>query len=477
MVDAAPGKSGSNDNFVGAFHDVLNIVLTQAQDNRIEDLESSWGNKGLLIENGSQNNTITNVLLHLNTTTNLRLVDAHENRILNLRVANTDSKPIELEHATGNIFDQVTIANNGHFWSHPTYGSSSARSEAIRVEESRNNVFSRLNLIAVWEGVDLWTASNNVVSHVTVLGSGEANSNALVSSRSAEDTWHNITTVLATTGFKLDGDTTDEQVVDLVATDHANYGVALHKNAVNSFFSGTLIVGNNRYIDCVDQIPRAWEMGCDNANHFTATPLVIDASAVGSFVGLVDDSTNTSATNGVADYDNITDWTDFDSQYRGWGQLPLYQVQYNFSDGAFPTDITNDATIPWDIADNPPYAFGSGSDPWTIHVELTEQNTESCFSFSGEMLDGKLRFNKVRSNTPSNSYDKLAVIVDGIEDEFNHSTSTSWVLYREPIDPGPHTIEICLRKFSDSTYPTDIWIDSIGIEPYPHCDRWQTCAI
>jgi hypothetical protein len=142
-------------------------------------------------------------------------------------------------------------------------------------------------------------------------------------------------------GFNMD-DSTTVRLVDVAACHNTYSGLDL-TDMEDVSFHGTLWVGDNWDFDCETQWsndPGLEHDTCANTGGSDAT-LVSDADLSSTFAGALfsDEPVNADDVAGLAAFDDIDDWMDFDNPYRAWGP-----------DGAFPDPDYN--TGPCDSGDD-----------------------------------------------------------------------------------------------------------------------------
>ncbi len=85
---------------------------------------------------------------------------------------------------------------------------------------------------------------------------------------------------------------------------------------------GILKIIDNRWENCdTDSLSELTDTTCQPQNGSTATVTTTGFNLMNAFVGkvIVDDAANDSDNLGVATFENITNWGDFENKFRGWG--------------------------------------------------------------------------------------------------------------------------------------------------------------
>ncbi len=256
----------------------------------------------------------------------------------NVKIANADVHGITFESsANSNLLSEIHNANN-------TYGLflSGGNWNILRRITSTNN-----DLV----GIDIGSGSNNILIDSTVTNNYDTG--ASIGHQSEGNVVNNLTSVNSATGVSV-GSAAENNTLqniasvnnilgisigvvseynlfsnvvttDNVSTINLNIGISISDSNFN-YFTGLLKMGNNSYKNCIVVGSTITDPGlldgtCANQGNSDAV-LTTGVSAASSFVDKVtlDDTINTSDTNGSAAYDSITDWTSFDNSYRGWGK-------------------------------------------------------------------------------------------------------------------------------------------------------------
>jgi hypothetical protein len=263
----------------------------------------------------------------------------------NIKIANADTHGVTLEGgASGNYLNKLLLTNN-------TFGQFlGGWSNLVRNLTSTNNIFGSGIDVGVGDhtlfGI---TASNNargvsypINSESTVLINLSAANNldGITARLASNNTLHNVAAVNNGDGVYLSFGSEGNLFTNLAASNNTT-GITIDTSNFN-VFSGVLKVGSNTTADCrvfgspAPTDPGLQDSTCANQGASDAA-LTTGISAAAAFLDKVvaDDSANASDTNGTASFDAITDWTSFDSLYRGWGK-----------DGNSFADLTNrDACI------------------------------------------------------------------------------------------------------------------------------------
>jgi hypothetical protein len=229
--------------------------------------------------------------------------------------------------ATGNLFNQVRIYNNGGAGIR-LFDTATSDNRFIQVLIQGNN----------WEGIGLSQATNNIFAQITAANNGDAGT--LLDNGADQNTIHQVLSINNGSGIAFNSTAnSDSDTFDQVATlDNTNYGASLDANADNAQFSGVFLVGNNATSDC--QVSGGTNAGlsdgtctttgADGSSTYTAgflsdAILRTNRSAASSVVGKLStgDSVNSSDdTTGSATFPatfSTFDWLNFESFFRLWG--------------------------------------------------------------------------------------------------------------------------------------------------------------
>lgn len=249
-----------------------------------------------------------------------------------LLATNNNGNGLEIDHLDNSQFVDVVSLHNGN----PGGG--------VNINDYfvRNTVFSDIVSIGSY-GSGFYTGNdaNNVLANVIASDNGYA---GLYLGTGSPDT-----VVLGLTAVNNVNDglymeqSTYTQVLDSILANNGEYGLYVNQSTYNEFhntgtadnstndvnlyqadhsaFSGLFTV-TNPSTSCLvtgGTQPGLAGTGCTSTGASTAT--VATGQAESGILGqvAVDDVTNTSDTNGMAGFSSISDWSGFDSHYRGWG--------------------------------------------------------------------------------------------------------------------------------------------------------------
>ncbi|MCK5616862.1 right-handed parallel beta-helix repeat-containing protein [Candidatus Pacearchaeota archaeon] len=281
---------------------------------RVESRDNA-NKSGIYIYNGSKNNKLRDIVVVNNGNDGMYASTSLSNDIDRVYAANNTLDGIDIGASSNdNWIRNVIATNNGQ--------------RGIALSGDRIRLFNAV-------------AANNVQQSVSVLGKDVIIAN-VTATNSAYDAFtsyanygvmKNIAAVnSARAGITVVGDYTAYE--NIASAQNAWYGVWLSSASTGNNFTGNLKVGGNDIYDCYVESETASTSLSDDVSASSAhaglclqgSTSTFGTAAVGiypidSFVGKVmtDDLTNASDTNGLATYESITDWTSFDSFYRGWG--------------------------------------------------------------------------------------------------------------------------------------------------------------
>jgi hypothetical protein len=249
----------------------------------------------------------------------------HFSVLRNVTVVNAQDGIFFNQAPTGNLLSHILVSNahNGLWLSTGRWNIL----QHVTVTNTRANgitapQFSTLIDITAANNTDgvsmIFGSDNNILLDVTSVN----NNNGITTSTAHRNTMMNLAAVNNNTGGIVTGSSDSNIFANLLATENS-YGVQENNSNFNSF-TGLLKVGNNNIFNCDSPFggtPGLESVTCANAGSSDAT-LTTGVSAAASFVEkvTVDDTSNTSDTNGSAPYNSITDWASFDNPYRGWGK-------------------------------------------------------------------------------------------------------------------------------------------------------------
>lgn len=312
-------------------HDNANwgVWMENSFRNKLEDVRTSGNESGLLLT-GSNDNEIEEVAAINNTFNGLTISESLRNKLVDIRSAN---------NAGSGIF--VTFFSHENTLSHVISNNNSLL--GISLEDANDNRFLDVTAFANGShGISLSSSVNNVFSNVTsainkdsgISVGGSSDGNLFMNLNAANHRGNGVGVFSSGSNDFIN-----------VAAAHNNVGVGL-VNSDNNFFGGFLKVGDHLN-DCgvSGTAPGLIQPNCTNSGAYGSTDYPgqlstavlyngVDMSL--SFIGkvAVDDSVNSSDTNGTALYDSITDWTSFQNDYRGWGR-----------DGLAFADTTNQGSV------------------------------------------------------------------------------------------------------------------------------------
>jgi len=356
------------------------IILASSSHNFATDVFASSNNAGLYVYNNSNFNVFSNVkvinngtygvtlssnisnnsfaeVAALNNPTGFSINSVSYLNIDGLTVSNSADSGIDLHLAESSTISNVNASNNAIYglWlsgltnsnvsnikvSNSNYGVSVIQSNdstftdmiasnndlyGIYILRSSNNFMFNMTSVSNSSGVYLNIDSySNVLSGVTAANNSEY---GIYLFGASSNTFIDVTLLNNFDGLYLTNNTTSwhsnyNTFLDVTSSNNANYGIRLESPYYNTFF-GIMQLGNNG-IDCsvlggVDPgiNPDCSPQGSSDFNYYVGT-------AENSFVGKItsDDSTNTSDSDGAANYpleSTNFDWFSFQNPFRSWGK-------------------------------------------------------------------------------------------------------------------------------------------------------------
>jgi hypothetical protein len=346
----------SGDNFlwiettIDATNDGTAIFLSLVHFSRLDNIRTENGAGGIALSDGF-NNIITGSNTRNHSQSGVRLYTGSNNVLRNVTASNCGFRGVVLENSSNNTLSNVTSINNTQagiqLWS-----------------GADNNVLSAINSANNGaEGVRLWGAANNILSIVTVsnnggdgiYGLGNSHSNVLIGITAANNGGRGIflsstmesslsTLVLANNGNGIElNQSSQSTLADLAVVHNGSFGVYLNNAweniftglflsadqnqncSVNIFLTGLTNPGLDDDPDPTDVLTDSEHIGDCTQQGNSDFGVASTANLVNSFTGKVsvDDLSNSSDTNGTANYPtdpNNFDWTSFDNTFRSWGK-------------------------------------------------------------------------------------------------------------------------------------------------------------
>ena len=281
----------ANNNGDGSGYSVSSgIYLNNALNNTLSDMTTSNNGWYGVHLHASSNNILSDVITSNNRNVGIDFYSSSNDNKLSSVTASNNSDGVGLWSSSDNTLTGVTASNNVV----GVYLENSSGNVLSGVTASNNRAGVLLELLSSNNTLSGLTASNNGYNGVSLHGPSWAPSN--------NNTLSNVTT-----------------------SNNGQYGISLWVSSDN-YFTGNLKVGNNLNGNCnVDSgtNPGLVHSTCAN-NGISDAILTTGVSIAGSFVAKVnlDDSANTSDTNGVATLTDALsfDWTNFENTYRAWGR-------------------------------------------------------------------------------------------------------------------------------------------------------------
>ncbi|WP_455207854.1 right-handed parallel beta-helix repeat-containing protein, partial [Kaarinaea lacus] len=253
----------------------------------------------------------------------INLRNCPNNRISNIRIANAAAHGLVLNNSSYNTVSDVITTNSNDAG---IYLTNSHHNRLAGVITANNDNASN----ADGGGMLFAGSADNTVVNATIVNnrlSGFALSN------SPNNILMNIVGANNYTSFYIVNNSNKITAANLVMVDNSRHGVYLN-NVSNNNFTGILKIGNNGGINCrVSDAPTApglistscTDTGLDGsatyAGQLSDAILETGSTTSSSFIGkvLVDDAANASDSNGDATFAEITDWLNFENNYRSWG--------------------------------------------------------------------------------------------------------------------------------------------------------------
>lgn len=278
-----------------------------------------------------------------------RDITSRDNTNLGMRVGNTSN-----QSNANDRFEQVLVANNARNGLEINYLNQSSLTDVVSLHNGKNvndagissyfvynSLFS--NVVSIGSpghGFEVNRDTNNVLANVLVANNG--NAGMYVSSFATSLVFLGITSVNNNQdGLLLDG-TNHGLVMNAAVANNGRYGVEINQAsnvaidnlgvadnlnndvylyvASDSVFSGLLQVGSATG-SCNIYGGTNPGLNASCANQAASTAALSTGHVEYGMAGevTIDDTTNTSDTNGTAGFASITDWSGFDRRYRGWG--------------------------------------------------------------------------------------------------------------------------------------------------------------
>jgi len=227
--------------------------------------------------------------------------------------------------STGDVFYQIASSDNG--------------SSGIDLTGATGLVLAQVSAFnnGVW-GVTFAnnTITNNILSQATSVNNADGGF-YIATIDTTFNTANSLVVANNPIGMWVQNETANNTFSQMVATNNTNYGVQMDANGGdNQNFSGALVVGSNTNGDCNISAgtnpglinTTCSDTGVDGSSSYTGqlsnAVLRTARNLSSSFVGkvTVTDPTNSSNTNGMANFPgtlNTFDFGDFSNLFRGWG--------------------------------------------------------------------------------------------------------------------------------------------------------------
>jgi hypothetical protein len=276
---------GNRNNYSG---NALGFDICGVSHSYFENIVSTNNHQRGLTVNGSWNTHYKNIV-------------SINNGMAGFHIGDTCNEPIN------NTFENVLVANNDI----GVYAASTntRRNRFINLIVSNN----RRGFISSGGNLALnVTLVNNREVGLQVTGTGHTFMNIVAANNDYLNTFSEA-------GIFFDG-AINSMLVD-AALAHNSRGIYL-QNSTDAHFEGLLKVGDNSVADCdpAVSIRPGIDAGCNNADSSTIAGLISDLDLTNAFVGKVgEDTINTSDVAGVAAFDQIEDWGNFENRWRAWG--------------------------------------------------------------------------------------------------------------------------------------------------------------
>ncbi len=258
------------------------VLLAISSNNKLSDMTATSNGDGLDLNGACNNNTLLDITAD-NNWTGVLLYGSSNNTLSNVTASNSRNEGVHLSNSSNTTLSNVLASNSGG------------------------------------HGVYLFSSSNNKLSNVTA--SNNAYDGVGLGGSSSDNTLMSITAANNAGGGIVLGFNSNNTLLNMTASNNGGKGISLFYSSSN-YFTGLLKVGNNATSNCFvfeGTNPGLDDDTCENNGSSNAT-LTTGITLASSFVGKAgSDSSNAHGAGGTMLYDDITDWTSFDNQYRGWG--------------------------------------------------------------------------------------------------------------------------------------------------------------
>ncbi len=283
IIDVSNHNFAWAEGWISAVNDDTGYYLNTAKFSQLRNVKiGQTATAGVYMINSSSNLT-TDVVVGGGADDGITLNNSDNNLFVNITSSNNHSEGVDLNATSvDNTFFNTTSLSNG--------------SNSFYLLGATNNLFFNSTDVNGNTSLALYNSANNN----TFLNFAMANS----SSRGLS--WNN---------------TSDNNTVVNLASAHHLVTAVYINNCSNNYFSGLFMVGNSG-ADCsaTGTLP-----GIDNncnpngASDFGSP--ITGISLASSFVAKASsDSENANGATGTETFGNITDWINFENQYRGWGK-------------------------------------------------------------------------------------------------------------------------------------------------------------
>ncbi|MDH5727622.1 MAG: right-handed parallel beta-helix repeat-containing protein [Gammaproteobacteria bacterium] len=333
-----------------ANNDTAGLDFNNSSNNTVFNVKSyNNGYSGVGLENGASNNQIYNIFAMNNRYYGVGVGEnCKNNRLFNIVAANNDYDGVNILGGQNNLLMNITAANNNY------YGVSFTYSGFYSLSPSDNSLLNVAIINNQYGGLSLSSARNNTL--INIASANNQSNNVYLEKATSDPTVGSTGNYFSGT-IKVGNATSSDCYVQAEST---NGALADDAGSVDGTHSGT----------CVEVSP---------SDFGTATTAI---SLAASFIGKVetDDSSNGSDNNGtdslgpgLAVYDNITDFSNFENDFRGWG---LDGSVFPNTDQRGPCLTSNNCRIwDWRLSANDTGDAGSAA----ILAVLTQPNANSTY--------------------------------------------------------------------------------------------------
>jgi parallel beta-helix repeat protein len=281
-------------------NDIKNVVLSENGRHGAYIFESD---DNLLDGFTAFNNGVDGISVYAN---GVQINSSDNNRLSSFRMANNPGSGLGLLNSVGTLANGIVSYNNV--------------SQGIFITDGYDNVMTNLTSFNNGSsGVDLISTSNNVLINVTAAN----NRYGVDLEGSDSNTVNRVVGVNGTRGLGAD-DSHYNIFSNIVSTDMSGAAVRLADSSDNIFTGSLKVGGITATNDCIvagSYVNPGLDTDCaptDSSNADLESDISIDLSFVAKVT--TNDTRNDSDSNGTAMYNTITDWVNFENDYRGWGE-------------------------------------------------------------------------------------------------------------------------------------------------------------